>query len=185
MKKIKNAQYIGVEDEFVPEDEKYVDESLLGNKEETRKKVGKAAKVMGIGYFANTIIFLVVFIAIFVFAFMFMGGLFKEMKNQSSSFNSDFDATIDEAEKNTFNMKFEMYEGTESGSGVRNIFDQVVTNNKKNSDKIIRVIYNENDTTNPNDIIELKKLLDNSKKYEVILDYDLNGYVNQVTIQDI
>ncbi len=116
---------------------------------------------------------------------MFMGGLFKEMKNQSSSFNSDFDATIDEAEKNTFNMKFEMYEGTESGSGVRNIFDQVVTNNKKNSDKIIRVIYNENDTTNPNDIIELKKLLDNSKKYEVILDYDLNGYVNQVTIQDI
>ena len=29
----KNGEFVGVDEKFIPEDEKYVDESLLGNKE--------------------------------------------------------------------------------------------------------------------------------------------------------
>lgn len=33
----KKGEYVGIDEKYVPENEKYVDESLLGNKEETKK----------------------------------------------------------------------------------------------------------------------------------------------------
>ena len=83
-----------------------------------------------------------------------------------------------------------MYAGTEWGSSVSNVLDKIITNNKTNPERTIRVIYG-----NINTVDEYKKdsmaknyiknKLDKWKTdYEVILDYDDVGFVNQVTIQN-
>ena len=33
----KNGEFVGVDEKFIPEDEKYVDESLVGDKEKAKK----------------------------------------------------------------------------------------------------------------------------------------------------
>ena len=188
----KNSQYIGVDEKFIPEDEKYVDDSLLGGKEKTKKVIGKTAKVIGIGYLIYAVIFLVIFIAVFVMVFKFMGSqskqagsFFSQISNQIGSSSEQFSNFDSKFEKDSFNSKFELYSGTVKKMIATHLLDEVIKNNKTNSSQIIKVIYNENNTTDSNNILEMKKQLNDDKEYEVILDYDANGYVNQVTIEDM
>ena len=91
---------------------------------------------------------------------------------------SDFDIR-------SFNSSYEMYAGTEWGSSVSRVLDKIITNNKTKPDRIIRVIYGSINTTDENEIRNIKSKLDEWKTdYEVILDYDEIGFVNQVTIQN-
>ena len=55
---------------------------------------------------------------------------------------------------------------------------------KKNKDHTIKVIYKDITTSDAIELINLKKIIEDQNKYEVILDYDNNGYINQVTILD-
>ncbi len=87
----KNAEFVGVDEKYIPEDEKYVDESILGNKEETReylknaKKKGiKVAKGVAIGY----ICFIVL---IFVFVICVAVGIFI----RSAKFEEEYNRTVD------------------------------------------------------------------------------------------
>ena len=107
------------------------------------------------------------------------------MQQQQDEILNSVQQQQNEAEKQSFNGKFELYSGTSSRLFVTTLLDNVITNNKKNSDKIITVIYNETITTDPNEIVELKQSFEQGKDYEVILDYDTNGFVNKVTIKDI
>ena len=67
----KNSQYIGVDDKYIPKDEKYVDDSVLGSKEESRKTIIKGVKIFGIGYMIVIGIILAIIIAAFVFSFSY------------------------------------------------------------------------------------------------------------------
>ena len=88
-----------------------------------------------------------------------------------------------ESDKRAFNGIYELYDGTVPKMFVYSILDEVCKNNKKNSDKIITVKYNETETGNPDEINELKKQFVDGKFYDVILDYGENGFVNKVTIK--
>lgn len=72
----KNSEYIGVDEKFIPENEKYVDDSILGNEEESKKKIKKwlefSTKGLKIGLGVYVILFLLVlifFVGIVVFIF--------------------------------------------------------------------------------------------------------------------
>lgn len=202
----KNSKYVGVDDKFIPEDEKYVDDSLLGNKEETKKIIGKTVKVAGIGYLVYTVIFLILFVSVFIIIFRFMGNTSKQAEdtfnqagnflnqignqmenliNQSKNDDSEFEQKKIENEKASFNRSFEMYSGTQRKEIVIFMLNEVEKNNQKNSAQIIKVIYNDINATDSNNILEIKKKLNEDKEYEVLFNYDTNGYVNQVTIKDI
>lgn len=202
----KNSKYVGVDDKFIPEDEKYVDDSLLGNKEETKKIIGKTVKVAGIGYLVYTVIFLILFVSVFIIIFRFMGNTSKQAEdtfnqagnflnqignqmenliNQSNNDDSEFEQKKIENEKASFNRSFEMYSGTQRKEIVIFMLNEVEKNNQKNSAQIIKVIYNDINATDSNNILEIKKKLNEDKEYEVLFNYDTNGYVNQVTIKDI
>ena len=86
--------------------------------------------------------------------------------------------------KNSFNRHYELYSGTEYKLIIESTLDKVVTNNKTNKKHLITVIYKDKETTNPDAIIEIKHSL-KDKKYEVKLDYDNDGYVNKITLEDI
>ena len=84
----------------------------------------------------------------------------------------------------SFNSSFEMYVGTKWGLQVSRLIDEVTTNNKTNSEHIITVVYGDINSTDSNEIRNIKKELDDWTDYEVILDYDDNGFVYLITIEE-
>lgn len=91
---------------------------------------------------------------------------------------------VDEASKRTFNFTYETSNGTQNGFNVKNLLDDVITNNKTNKDHILNVMYKDTNTTDVEIIKNLKPNFDEWTKYEISLDYDETGYVNQITIED-
>lgn len=198
----KSGEFAGVDEKYIPEGEKYVDESLLGNKEETKKTVTKVAKGIGIGYLCVIGIIILLVIGVFIFCFSMFSksmSIFDDAKDQISSVVEDMDKDngiindaknqiLSEANKQnvkTFNRSFELYGGTKQKSTIATLLDKVVNNNKTEKEHIIKVKYNETVSNKPEDIVKIKHSLETGKMYEVLLDYDENGYVNQVNIIDI
>lgn len=83
-----------------------------------------------------------------------------------------------------FNTTYEIRSGSQYGSTVIWLIDEIVTNNKTNKEYVINVIYKNTNSSDENEIRNLKKSLDIWTQYEVILDYDEIGFVSQVTIQN-
>lgn len=129
----------------------------------------------------------------------------KNSKNNIDKFNEyevsiDYDdegyvnlVTIETIEKkdivnqfdiSSFNSGIEMYAGSEWGVSITNLLDKVIVSNKKNPDRLIRVIYNNINSTDEAEIRNIKKSLDDWTTYEVIVDYDDIGFVNQITIEN-
>lgn len=124
---------------------------------------------------AKTIIFITVFAIIIISTitmFSISSNVFKKSKN-------NFDI-------NKFNNSFTYAAGTKNGLFVADTLDNVISNNKQNKKHQIFVKYDNNSKTNKeNKIIEIKDTLNNFDQYEVIIDYDLDGYVNLITIKEL
>lgn len=82
-----------------------------------------------------------------------------------------------------FNRNFEYRVGTQYGLNVSDLFDDIITNNKTNTERVLRVKFGDTDTTDTDEIRKLKKNLDDWTKYEVIFDYDDDGYIYLITIE--
>ena len=95
-----------------------------------------------------------------------------------------------ENEKASFNRTYEIAAGTASKARVSWTLDDVMTNNKKNSDRLIEVIFNEiSYGTSSDEIVKIKSLLKNFEgykivNYEVSFDYSEDGYINKMTIKE-
>ena len=95
-----------------------------------------------------------------------------------------------ENEKASFNRTYEIAAGTVSKSRVSWTLDDVMTNNKKNSDRLIEVIFNETSYgTSSDEIVKIKSLLKDFEgykivNYEVSFDYSEDGYINKMTIKE-
>ena len=138
--------------------------NILKNKTKT---IGKISALIMI---PHTIIGIIIFI-ISISIFIFIGtNIYKTEKS---------------AQIKWFNDNYETYSGTKSKFSIEILLDDVITNNKTNKNLLITVIYHDTSTTNPDEIINIKHSLQDWTKYEVKLDYDNNGYVNKVTIEDI
>ena len=77
-----------------------------------------------------------------------------------------------------------MYSGEKTGFFVKILCEEVNKINKKETEKI-EVKYGDIVTTDERTIIDMKQKFEEHKKYEVILDYNQDGYVNKVEIQNI
>ena len=108
--------------------------------------------------------------------------------NNTSNENEDYDELFNDIKENSkassFNFKYESHSGTSNGFWVKYIIDDVITNNKTNKEHIIRIVYDSTNTIDETEIRNLKKSFDDWTDYEVILDYDEKGYVNQITIEN-
>lgn len=100
----KNAEYVGVDEQFIPEDEKYVDESLLGNKEESQRKIKKTAKTIAIGYIIIAVIMFAVAIGIIVFVVSSFGKTSKSVRDDisqgSSTMREEFEEQVKQMQNN-------------------------------------------------------------------------------------
>jgi len=151
------------------------------NKEKVKKGL-KVAKGVGIGYLAFIIIVLVLALVIF---FIVLSGFFKignQNKNIINKSSNIINQSIDQMDIERFNLELEDYNGSKYGYDVKELLDEVVLKLKKNTEHSITLIYENTSMTNTNDIINLKKQIDDESEYEIVLDYDKNGYINKITI---
>ena len=94
----KNGEYVGVNEKFIPEEEKYVDESILGNNAETQEKIKgyakkglKTVKKIGIGYLCFLGVMFVLIIGIIIFGFTILNNARKNQDEMTSSFEQKQD----------------------------------------------------------------------------------------------
>lgn len=115
----------------------------------------------------------------------------EKKQNRSSNGISDIinnqmekgNEMLDKFEIDSFNSKFEFRVGQNYGSSVMHVLDDVITNNKKNKNHVLTVVFEDLSTTDPEEIKKAKKNFDEWTKYEISVDYDDNGYVNKITIE--
>lgn len=105
--------------------------------------------------------------------------LFKVSNKVSNNINT----TNIIVDKTKFNSKYENNMGTQFGTFVLSILDDIIVNNNKNNNHIITLVYEKRITTDPQIINEIKKNIKTSTKYEVTLYYDEKGYVNKIRIE--
>ncbi len=159
----KNSEFVGVDEEFIPKNEEFVDESIVKDKEKSKKITKRFGKA-----------YIIFFSCFFVIV---LGGIIYGFVN---FFNMEAKADV-----NSFNTCIEQYSGTNYSSRIESMLEEVIKSNKKEKDRTINVKYNDIDTSDEEKIIEIKHSLDDGHKYEVIMDYDSKGYINKVTIKDI
>lgn len=142
------------------------------HQEEQMQKMQEMMKNNPVGKFMK--VYFVVFAIIFVSIFGIIGTtIFKEVTG-TSQFDID-----------RFNQSYENHAGEETGFWIKPLLDETVTNNKKDSKHQIEVEYNEISSKEEKGIKEIRKSLEEHKKYDVSYDYDKKGYIIKMTIEDI
>lgn len=89
-----------------------------------------------------------------------------------------------EVSKDFFNSSYEIYTGEKTGNTLVWLLDKVITNNKKNQSHLITIVFKNHNSADPEEIKNLKSELEDWHQYEVSIDYDTDGYVNKITIED-
>ena len=171
-----------------------IEDDEEGMPDELKNTITKSFKTTGIFMSIFTIIFIALFISVFVFiAYQAIhindsitsDDTWSSFKFPSTDFSESQKSVDNEFEKRSFNNKFERYTGTKNKFWINSLLDDVITNNKTNSEHLITVIYNESVTDSPDQIVNIKHTIVDGKDYEVLLDYNEDGFINKVTIMDL
>lgn len=107
--------------------------------------------------------------------------------NNSNIFNEAkniIDGTDKKMKISQFNGPIKIYNGTQMGVGVKSVLDTVITSNKTKENKI-KVKFMEIETENVDEIKNLKQNIDKYTDYEVSFEYDDDGFINEVIIENV
>lgn len=128
----------------------------------------------------------IIFAIIFFLVFCFIGyNIYNDFyAERSTDFNNNH-STDNRFEVSSFNTPYENDAGRRSGFFLISTLDDIVTNNKKNKEHVITVVYKDITTTEETEIKKIRDSLSSNRDYDVSLDYDSKGYVNKFTIADI
>lgn len=146
-------------------------------------------------------IYIIVFLVIVFFSigfFVFIAfNMFKVFSNRNTmnmnnesivSENNDFqgDIDFDEVQESTnikiFNSSIELYRGTQKGTAISFLLNDVLSN--KLSKRSIQIKYGETTTGDANEISEMSSQFDDFSDYDISFEYDDEGYINLITIED-
>lgn len=161
--------------------------SLIDNNETSVKKSDKKADIDETKPRTWLLIVLIVLALIIAVVLINKVVIDKKAKTGDKSWGifEVFKGFIGNIDKEEFNGQFEMYSGTEMGASTKKIIDNVIKNNKTNKDRLVTFVYNDVKSTDPDEIKGVKSKINDFKDYEVSLDYDDDGYVNKVTVEDV
>ena len=126
------------------------------------------------------VILIIVALAIAVFLVYKFIDTYKLEEQKKNAFINKENEKI---EKDKFNNRFETYAGTQWGSFVKKEIDNIIDTNKKDSTRKITLIYYDLSTQDENEMLNIKSSFEDFGDYEIIVGYDEDGYVNQVTIK--
>ena len=84
-----------------------------------------------------------------------------------------------------FNRDFETYKGTQPGTFVGLLFDRIIINNQKYSDKQVSVSFDGIISSNAERIRDFKKKLNDFNYYEIIFEYNDAKYIKKIIVEDL
>ena len=87
-------------------------------------------------------------------------------------------------EISSFNNSFEVLAGTKMGASVINVLDDIITSNKTKERKIT-VEFDKKETTDEKEIRNIKQNINKFNNYELIFEYDENGFINKAIIEKL
>lgn len=108
----------------------------------------------------------------------------KIAENIINDAKDKIEGTDKEMEIKEFNGSIEIFNGTRMGIGAKTVLDNVVTSNKT-KEKKIKVKFMETETENVDEIKNFKKSIDNYTEYEISFEYDDDGFINEVIIENV
>lgn len=132
----------------------------------------------------SKIIINIIIIIVFLIFFLVIGLMISNIYNYSPIRSNVIETKNESIDANMFNIQFSDMNGQKSTFFINDYLDEIVTNNKKQQEHIITVKYQDKETSNPDEIIAIKKSLDESKQYELSTDYDQAGFINKLTITE-
>ncbi len=86
-----------------------------------------------------------------------------------------------ESERYSFNFKYS--NGRKATIFVESMLNDVIDSNRTNKDRFITVNFKDISTQETEQILEIEKQLEDYGEYDVVLDYDEDGFVNAITIK--
>lgn len=149
---------------------------MKAHSEQIEQKLKNAKGIIepiGKAFAAQYVITAIIGIAIFIAAIIMIIFIVNRQSN-----------SIDNFDVRRFNNSYEMYVGTEYGSSVGRLIDEISTNNKKNKKQQVTIKYKDISTQEPEQMKEIKKQLDSWTKYEVTFEYDKKGFIYLATIEE-
>lgn len=87
------------------------------------------------------------------------------------------------SEHDVFAYNMHYSSGNKQALFVKSMLDATINSNKTHNEKKITVKYKDISTTDPDKILDIEKELDMYETYDVLLDYDDDGFVNVLTIK--
>lgn len=129
-------------------------------------------------------IFVIFIVLIILFSFKSSADFEKRNRENEQEFEEQVNKGKEEGEKYSFNFQFVGDEGTDYGNLVSDTIDDIIKSNKTH-DKKVTLVYNGESFTDENKMIEIKHSLGEWDKYEVVINYDDDGYVNEIKIDKI
>ena len=103
--------------------------------------------------------------------------------NKQDEFDKEYDDIKNKIATSSFNGSLKLYSGSEYGDQVENLFDEVIESNTKNKDRQISITFKGQTSSDSDKIRDYKKGLDSWTKYEVIMNYDDDGYINKIEVK--
>lgn len=99
------------------------------------------------------------------------------------SYNSKVEEMDNDFEKSTHNNAYEMYAGVQSKFFTNNVINSVIQDNSKGEHKVT-IKYKDKEYSDNSDISNLSLLLKDNGKYLITFNYDENGFINEVVLED-
>lgn len=166
---MKNDDYIGVDEKYIPEEEKNKESYVSGGiSQKNRNRLVK-------GGIAFIIIWAVIAIVVMAIIFSVAFGMFNKGNRMINKTNEIMN-------KEDINDELDFYLGEGKGIEVKSLLEKVVKINKTNKKHAITIIYESHTTKNSAEIIDIKHSIDEMSDYDSNADYDSKGYINKITI---
>ena len=162
-------------------------EQLEKHMENAKGILAPVGKVFAAHYIITAVVGIVIFLIIAIIGISMVFSFNKDkdnIKNNNDAVVEDMENFMSEFDIRVFNNNFEMYKGTEYGSSVGRLLDEISTNNKKNAKNQVTVVFKETTTKEPEEMKNIKKQLGDWTEYEVSFDYNDAGLIYQATIEE-
>lgn len=168
-----------------------LDENVKETFNEGMNQIGKFSRISAVP--ASIITFIIIAIIVIITIKMYNMNKSTPVNDYNQTSNEKFDEIYEETKeifeniynqenKDMFNIEYEMYSGTQQKFFINMLLNKVTANNQKNKNQLIEVVFEDKNTTDVNEILNIENSLQD-KQYNVLFEYDEQGYINKLIIK--
>ena len=107
----------------------------------------------------------------------------KNHNNNDNNSTASQEAAKRELESKIHDFNWKYSSGKKVGAFVESDLNNVINTNKTNKERYITVKFNGTETHDPEEILGIIDQLETHKDYNVLLDYDTDGFITTITIK--